>query len=238
MQYLGGKHRLSKYIAPIINAYIEENGIETYYEPFVGAANVVEKIKCNKRFASDIDADMIGMFKAMQGGWTPPTYVSYEDYTRYKEHKEDMSPELRAFVSIGCSFGGKKWGGYARSSNGPVSEQSYRNVLKQIPLLDDISFTHEDYRNLKPESSVIYCDPPYANTTGYRGEEFDTNEFWQVMKEWGKHNTIFISEYYAPSSSWVKLLTEFDHPTSINNLKSGMVQVRRSEKLFIVEKAV
>ena len=36
MKYLGSKNRLSKYIAPILQQYINENSITTYYEPFVG----------------------------------------------------------------------------------------------------------------------------------------------------------------------------------------------------------
>lgn len=36
MKYMGSKLRLAKYIAPIIQSYIDENNIEKYWEPFVG----------------------------------------------------------------------------------------------------------------------------------------------------------------------------------------------------------
>lgn len=36
MKYMGSKSRISKYIVPIIQKYIDENGIKTYIEPFVG----------------------------------------------------------------------------------------------------------------------------------------------------------------------------------------------------------
>lgn len=36
MKYVGSKARLVKYIAPIIQSYIDENNIEKYWEPFVG----------------------------------------------------------------------------------------------------------------------------------------------------------------------------------------------------------
>ena len=36
MKYMGSKYRISKYIVPIIQKYIDENGIKTYIEPFVG----------------------------------------------------------------------------------------------------------------------------------------------------------------------------------------------------------
>lgn len=36
MKYVGSKARLVKYIAPIIQSYIDENNIKKYWEPFVG----------------------------------------------------------------------------------------------------------------------------------------------------------------------------------------------------------
>lgn len=36
MKYMGSKSRISKYIVPIIQKYIDENRIKTYVEPFVG----------------------------------------------------------------------------------------------------------------------------------------------------------------------------------------------------------
>lgn len=36
MKYVGNKNKISKYIVPIIQKYIDENEIQTYVEPFVG----------------------------------------------------------------------------------------------------------------------------------------------------------------------------------------------------------
>lgn len=40
MKYMGSKSRIAKYIVPIIQKYIDENRITTYFEPFVCGANV------------------------------------------------------------------------------------------------------------------------------------------------------------------------------------------------------
>ena len=48
MKYMGSKSRIAKYIVPIIQKYIDENRITTYFEPFVGGANVIDKIDCDK----------------------------------------------------------------------------------------------------------------------------------------------------------------------------------------------
>lgn len=55
-----------------------------------------------------------------------------------------------------------------------------------------------DYRELKiPENSVIYCDPPYSETEGYRGTgKFNTEEFWEWCRN--QKNPVFVSEYSAP----------------------------------------
>ena len=44
MRYMGSKNRLSKELVPIINSYIT-TGTKGYIEPFVGGANIIDKIK-------------------------------------------------------------------------------------------------------------------------------------------------------------------------------------------------
>ena len=44
MQFVGSKNRISKQLAPIIQKYIDDNNITTYVEPFVGGANMIDKI--------------------------------------------------------------------------------------------------------------------------------------------------------------------------------------------------
>ena len=47
MKYVGSKNRLSKQLAPIIQSYIDGMGerCNGYWEPFVGGANMIDKIK-------------------------------------------------------------------------------------------------------------------------------------------------------------------------------------------------
>ena len=45
MKYMGSKNRLSKELAPIIQSYVDK-GCSGYLEPFVGGANMIDKIKC------------------------------------------------------------------------------------------------------------------------------------------------------------------------------------------------
>ena len=57
----------------------------------------------------------------------------------------------------------------------------------------------KDYRDLYlPDGAVVYCDPPYANTTDY-GSGFDHRAFYAWCRAVGKGHQIFVSEYWMPS---------------------------------------
>lgn len=49
MKYVGSKNRLAKQLAPIIQSYIDTSNCKGYIEPFVGGANMIDKIKCDKK---------------------------------------------------------------------------------------------------------------------------------------------------------------------------------------------
>lgn len=63
LKYMGSKSRIAKYIVPIIQRYIDENNIECYIEPFCGGLNVIDKVKCEYKIASDIHRYLIALFK-------------------------------------------------------------------------------------------------------------------------------------------------------------------------------
>jgi|SRR5690606_19381374 len=69
MKYVGSKNRLSKELCPIIQSYINEN-TRGYLEPFVGGANMIDKIDCKKKIGLDIHEELIELLNALQNGWT------------------------------------------------------------------------------------------------------------------------------------------------------------------------
>jgi site-specific DNA-adenine methylase len=45
----------------------------------------------------------------------------------------------------------------------------------------------------------VYCDPPYAGVTGYRGERFPHAAFWERCQAWARKGArVFVSEYGCP----------------------------------------
>lgn len=102
--------------------------------------------------------------------------------------------------------------------------------MKKMENLKDVHFECKDYRDLNPTNALIYCDPPYSNTTKFSGlEKFDTSQFWEKVREWSKNNFVVVSEYKAPED--FHCVWEKETKTDIrsgNNKKED-----RTERLFI-----
>ena len=71
--------------------------------------------------------------------------------------------------------------------------------LRELPCIDNLTVFRRDYRDLYlPDEAVVYCDPPYANTTGY-GIDFDHRAFYAWCRAVGSRHPLFVSEYWMPS---------------------------------------
>jgi DNA adenine methylase len=228
MQYLGGKKRIASQIVSFLNPYLAESSY--YYEPFVGSCAVIENIVHPRRYASDKNEYLIDLFKALQNGWIPPTIITEDEYQHVKSNKDENKP-LTAFVGIGCSFSGKWFGGYSRDrkTTRNYALNAHNTLLKQLPKIQDVVFGYKDYKDCKPVNALVYCDPPYANTTSYDlFDGFDHVEFWEVMRKWSKNNTVFISEYNAPDD--FECVLEIETRTDLKNKESKMIP--RIERIF------
>lgn len=192
MKYMGSKNRHAKDILQFVTPV---DG-QLYIEPFVGGANIIDKIK-GERWGCDIDEDLITMWKAVSEGWMPPASFTEEEYNNVKN--QQPSP-TKGYAAFALSYGGKKFGGWRRDSSGVRNyvDEAYRNALKQFPLLRGVTFTNTSYKHIHaPKGSMIYCDPPYAGTTKY-SSNFNHYDFWQWVRKMSSENTVFVSEYNAP----------------------------------------
>lgn len=208
MRYMGSKARFSSAILSIVLAARIPG--QTYVEPFVGGANIFDKVP-GPKLGADSNSFLISLWSAVSQGWKPPEVISQDEYSKARRESvlpataRTMPDHLIGFIGAGCSFGGKWFGGFARggiNANGQprvYSRESSRAVVKQARGLSGASFVAVDYRELQlPPKALVYCDPPYAGTTGYAGT-FDSTAFW----EWAnglieQGHTVFVSEYTAP----------------------------------------
>lgn len=206
MKYMGSKARLSKDLAPMLNALIKKFGVKTYIEPFVGGANLIEHIDCDSKYGSDNNSYLIQMWKLLQDGWTPPSDISKEMYNDIKENKEKYEDATVSIVGFCATYNAKWFGGYAGVVNTKAGttrnyyDESVRNILKQINKLKDVEFINADYTHFSTRrNALIYCDPPYEGTTQYgTSKEFHYERFWDWVREMSNHNIVLISEYSAP----------------------------------------
>ena len=212
MKYMGSKSRIAKHIVPIIQSYIDKNNIKLYIEPFVGGANVIDKIRCEKRVGSDYNKYLIALLKRVRDKQPLLEEVQRELYNDVRLNQDTGKYEDWYVGNVGfiASFNGRWFdGGYApsgyeKTKNGERYRDYYqeakRNILSQANALDGVNLFQADYRTIKPdEKAVIYCDPPYANTKQYANAmQFDYEEFWKTMREWSKDNIVLISEQNAP----------------------------------------
>ena len=197
MQYMGGKSRISKQIAEVLNSAIDKD--TPFVSLFCGSCAIESKVQATTKILNDKHPYLIAMWQALQNGWMPPDVVTKEEYYRVKANM-DENPALTGFVGFGCSFGGKWWGGYAKDKRGDdYCGQAKRGLLKDLVGIQSATFTCLDYHDVEiPDGAVVYCDPPYVNTTGYTVGQFDTNEFWDYMRQLSNRCDVYISEESAP----------------------------------------
>jgi DNA adenine methylase len=230
LQYLGGKKRIAGDIVNFISPYLVDKSY--YFEPFVGSCAILENITGIKRYASDKNEYLIELYKALQNGWIPPKNIS-EDVYQYVKANKDENKALTAFCGIGCSYSGKWFGGYCRNSTGRnYALNAYNVLLKQLSKIQNVRFECKDYKDCKPKNALVYCDPPYANTTKYDlFDGFDNNEFWNVMRKWSGNNKVFVSEYTAPED--FECVLEIKTRTDLRNKENKMIP--RIERLFCIK---
>ena len=197
MQYFGGKARIAKEIARILNIYVKPQTL--YLEPFCGGLNVTQYINpAANRVAMDFNSDLIQLYKAIQQGYELPENITEERY--YELKAQPFFTAEKAFAGFACSFSGKYFGGFARNNQGRNYAKDGKNsLLRKFKNLNGVTFQHQNFLTLSNvKGAVIYCDPPYAGTTGYKTGAFDSAAFWRKCRDLSADNLIFISEYEAP----------------------------------------
>ena len=130
------------------------------------------------RLAVDACGPLIVMWRAAFAGWVPPRVVSKEEDERIKATQDPHDP-MTAFVLFGCSFGGKWCGGYAKDRpEQRYAECASNGVVKKARDCRQVRLEHATFQSKHPgcwpPGTVLYCDPPYRSTTGYKAVEPST----------------------------------------------------------------
>ena len=234
MKYMGSKNRIAKHILPIILKDRKEN--QYYVEPFVGGANMIDKVDGN-RIGADNNEYLIAMWQGLQENKSRPYLIEKELYSKARDffNKSEYSTFDKFMIGwIGWmgSYNGRFFdGGYSGHSVGKrdyITEQ-IRNTENQISKIKEIHFVYSSYDKLEiPNNSIIYCDIPYKDTKQYSSSKnFNHNNFWNWAREKSQDgHEVFISEYNAPDD--FKCIWQMEVTNSMNTTKT----YKPIEKLF------
>jgi DNA adenine methylase len=209
---MGSKSKIAKYIVPILQETIDKYGITTYVEPFCGGCNIIDKIKCENRYAFDKSETLIALLKLVQSEpeklLKEPTRELWDICKEYKKNGIPLPKEISLadcgaieFLSSFCSRGFP--GGYA-NDGGKHFKAARQNLLKQAaaPTFKNIIFNNLEYKKLPEYNNILYyLDPPYAGTKTYdytKNSKFNYEEFWNWVRDISKNNYVFVSEQIAP----------------------------------------
>ena len=248
MQYLGGKNRIKKDIAEIINNEICRRevknskansrnnqqlcwGGQCFVSLFCGSCVIESLVNADIKILNDKHEYLIEMYKGLQNGYKLPDNLTQEEYYYIKEHKNN-DKALTGFVGFGCSFCGKWFGGYASNRVGRnYCLEAKKHTMKLWNGIKNSYFYCLDYKDVPiPESAIIYCDPPYKDTTGYTtSKDFNYEEFWEYMRKLSKTHKVFISEEQAPADFECIWSKEVKRVLDVN--KSNIQS--KTEKLFV-----
>ena len=245
MRYVGSKNRLSKELVPIIQSYITKQ-TKGYLEPFVGGANMIDKIKHHNKIGCDIHKQLIALLKYVQNLDNElPKTISEEEYNNVRKNKDEYEDWYVGLVGFCATFGAKYFGGYARGfKEDKITMRAHpaeaiRNIEKQRKNLQNIKFMCGNFLDLPKElikNYVIYCDIPYRSTLKYETCNFPYEEFYKWAKEMSKNNIVLISEYEMPENDF-ECIWEKKTKCLINSKKkSEDNNNNRVEKLFICKR--
>jgi len=238
MRYVGSKKRIAK---RILSEILSRRGDrDVYWEPFCGGLNSFSMIapSFQKAVASDAHPDLIELWSALHSGWAPPETISEQEYADLKSAEPSA---IRGLAGFGGSFGGKWFGGYARggfNSDGAPRDHQAESIRAASSRMAELKGTDVQFKNAgydtgqANERFVVYCDPPYQGTLGYRDSGgFDHDKFWSWCRDQAKSGAlVLVSEYSAPED--FTCIAEFDHRMSVAKTTD-----RRStqERLFVKE---
>ena len=241
MRYMGGKIRQSKVIVrELAKRYTNES---MYIEPFCGAMGVAEKavpalsaLGVSNFMFCDASESLIRMWQAVvYEGWQPPASMSIDRYNEIKSIKDPQDP-ITAYAGFGMSFGGKWFGGLARSGSDTARVQNNQRcaTLRKAEALRNAGpvIQRRDYQSIDAQNCLIYLDPPYANRTkAHDYGIFSHDNFWDWAEKLALNNNVLVTSFTAPDN-WVKV---HDWGDTVVRHHSSKGRDGTSEGLFILE---
>lgn len=211
-----------------------------YFEPFVGYAGVLKHMSVDSNrlcSASDLNPDVVAMWRSLQNGWIPRDHCTKDEFMRLKQQTTPSAE--RGFYGIVCSFGAQFFHTYRKpSATRDFIKAGVKGVTRAVQNMKDVRFMDPadyatSYSRLPKTPHLIYCDPPYRNNRISNSYfQFDHDTFWNDMRAWSQRHLVVVSEYTAPGD----FVATWSHGTQCNYSQASLgTHVTKSfvEQMFI-----
>jgi DNA adenine methylase len=208
MRYVGGKSRIAKEIAAVINP------AGLWWDAFCGGLSVSCALASyhSEGVVSDCNAALITLYQSVDRGWQPPKQITPELYKTGLTLSDD--DPLKAYLGFGCSFRAKWFGGldtlrkvvsrtHPNGMSQNPAEATYKSITRDLRKLSRCTITQLDFFDIEPgaiEFECIYLDPPYQGTQSYgsNSSPFPHERFWTQAAQWALYTRVFVSELSCP----------------------------------------
>lgn len=211
MVYQGSKEKIADEIVSILNTMRSPG--QLYWEPFLGSASTFSRM-ATPRLGTDSMTDLIMLWnEVIADRFIEPSYIVKSQYDDYM--KSDVPSAIRAYIGFFWSFSGMFNKGYSPDFfQGSRSFHSMHERAKSLRA-QPTKISACDYTMPKVKGALIYADPPYRGTTGYKGAKpFDHDKFYLwCLEQKEQGNTVVVSEYFMPEP--FQQIHEFPFRTSL-----------------------
>ena len=186
MRYLGGKGKIGRRLADAILTDMSVKRFGHVLELCAGGGNMTYRLADRAAHVTAVEAHkgLVEMHSKVQSGWVPPTVVTRDEHAA----AIDPTDSLHAFIRFACSFSGVWGSGYIENlpaqtkitrergksprvmNVGPQSWAADTSRLLVKARRANVTWVHGDALTCDVPGGVdvVYIDPPYEGTTGYR----------------------------------------------------------------------
>ena len=224
LRRLGNKKKIAKKI----QAYFPPHKI--YIEPFFGAGGMFfNKPKAKYNIVNDLDSDVFNLFQVVMNQkeelekafYMMPIHSDLLEYWKKNQETEPIKKALRFLFLSNFTYLGS--GTTIQSGISNTKKSFYKTLDPTFDLINDVKFFNKDFdkflnnlaigvKNIDPQRSFIYADPPYLGTDDNYSNSFtesDSLELFETLQSTG--------------CKWA--MSEFDHPFILDQAKQRGLNV-------------
>ena len=223
LRRLGNKSKIAKEIQKHFPPH------KIYIEPFFGAGGMFfNKPKAKHNFLNDIDEDVVNLFqvvmdqkeKLVEAFKIMPEHQGLMDYWNKNKETDPIKKALRFLLLSNFGFMGKPETLHLLLANSKM--QVFKKIDKTFEHLFNTKLSNKDFRLFiksvffrdykEKNKSLIYCDPPYLNTTNNYSQGFTKKDSLDLFDALEKKGT-----------KWA--MSEFDHPFILDQAKKRNLNI-------------